>query len=125
MSGPSAEKDAGLKAEYDAANAALWQAEADYEHAVMSRDPDTIRAAHEPYHEAQNRYHRALGALVDSRRPTTGVRPAFEALLNDPTQQLDTHGEVLAAVYQNVTSDTACACTNPKCPRHYRGGSDA
>lgn len=117
--------DAGLKAEYDAANAALWQAESDYEGAVMSRDPKAMRAAREPFREAQNRYHRALGALVDSRRPTAGVRPTFEALLNDPTQQLDTHSEVLAAVYRNVTSDTACACTNPKCPRHYRGGSDA
>lgn len=122
---PDADYDAGLKVEYDAANAALWQAEADYEDAVMSRDPEAIQAAREPYHEAMNRYHRALGALVDSRRPTTGVRPTFEALLNDPTQQLDTHSEVFAAVYQNVTSDTACACTNPKCPRHYRGGSDA
>lgn len=118
-----AEKDAGLKAEYDAANAALWQAEWDYEDAVMSRDPERIRAAREPYREAQNRYHRALGALVDSRRPRTGVRPTFEALLNDPTQQLDARGEVLAAVYKHVTSDTACACTNPECPRHYRPGA--
>ena len=123
MSEHSVEKDAGLKAEYDAANAALWQAEWDYEDAVMSRDPERIRAAREPYHEAQNRYHRALGALVDSRRPTTGVRPTFEALLNDPTQQLDIHSEVLSAVYKHITSDTACACTDPKCPRHYRPGA--
>lgn len=125
MAEHSADYDAGPKAEYDAANAALWQAEWDYEDAVMSRDPERIRAAREPYREAQNRYHRALGALVDSRRPMTGARPTFEALLNDPTQQLDTRGEVLAAVYKNVTSNTACACTNPECPRHYRGGSDA
>ena len=113
--------DLDLQAEYDAANAALWQAESDYEDACQSRDPEALRAGREAFREVQNRYHRARGALVDSRcRPVGGVRPTFNDLLNDPAQQLDGNSEVFALVYRNITCDTACACDDAKCPRHIR-----
>ena len=120
---PSAEKDAGLNPFEKAYREAVGNTELageDYVAAIGSKDPERLRAAREAFGEAQRRESHALNELVVSRMPPNQVQVSFDRLLNDPTQQLDIHSEVLAAVYKNITADTACACTNPKCPRHYR-----
>jgi len=96
----SAESDAGLNPFEKAYREAVGNTELageDYVAAIGSKDPERLRAAREAFEEAQRRESHALNELVVSRMPPNQVQVSFDRLLNDPTQQLDTHGEVLAA----------------------------
>lgn len=95
---PDATKDAGYV--YDCALM-------DYEEALASRDSEKIAAAESALAKAARDLSREQSERVAAR--TGHHQPlTFTALLNDPTQQLDPHGEVMASIrdYQNATKAT-------------------
>jgi hypothetical protein len=91
------------------ASSAYEDALAAYEAAFGSEDPSRRKAAREALHEALREVSRAennlgaAGAFADEQaqpNERAGVAPApsFDDLLNDPFQQLDSLGEVMASI---------------------------
>lgn len=101
--------DPALRDEHAAASCAYTEALWGYEDALASRNAERRAEAERVLDAASKRLSQALAAVVAARGPQTGV--TFADLLNDPTQQLDPDGEVLASVlaYQNATTNTPSA----------------
>jgi hypothetical protein len=77
-----------------------------YEDALLERDSTSRAAAEARLQEATRILSLAQAALASARRPE---RVSFADLLNDPCQQLDGTGEILASVlaYQSATPAAA------------------
>jgi len=83
-----------------------------YEDALASRDRSRRAGAETRLHEAARRLSAAQSALVTARSGTPGA-PTFADLLSDPTQQLDSTGEVMRSVLAYRTAAPATASASP------------
>lgn len=91
---------------HDAAAVAYVTARANYESAVMSGDEQIRRAAQAQMDAAAQAYVETLTAVVEARRAAV---PPFEALLGDPTMQVDEDSLVLASIVAYSTARPASA----------------
>ncbi len=84
-----------------------------YEGALASQDGDAAAEAREAMHAARRQMIAARDALMTAgdQAPSASSLISFEAMLQDPTAQLDVRGEVLARIrqYQDAPAATASA----------------
>jgi hypothetical protein len=101
--------DPAIRDEHAAASYAYDEALNEYEDALASRDPERRASRETALRTAGRRLSQAQSAVVAARNVAPAI--TFDSLLNDPTQQLDPSGEVLASVlaYQNATTNTPSA----------------
>ena len=104
---PPALRDALANASYNYDEALMA-----YEDALASRDGAKRSAAESALHEATRRLSAAQNALV-AAKSATGVRPTFDDLLRDPTQQLDPDGVVMASILAYRTAAPTTASASP------------
>lgn len=100
-------RDAVANASYDY-DAALMA----YEDVLGSRDTAKRATAETRLHGAARRLSAAQSALV-AARSTAPSAPTFADLLGDPTQQLDTTGDVMLSVLAYRTAAPATASASP------------
>jgi hypothetical protein len=100
-------RDAVANASYDYDEALMA-----YEDALATRDTSKRAAAETRLHEAARRLSGAQSALVASRT-TAPSSTTFADLLGDPTQQLDTTGEVMRSVLAYRTAAPTTASASP------------
>lgn len=100
-------RDAVANASYDYNDALMA-----YEDALASRDSAKRSHAEVVLHEAARRLSAAQSALVAARNPAPAT-VSFADILNDPTQQLDTNGDVMRSVLAYRTAAPATASASP------------
>lgn len=100
---------------YSRASLAYEDALDAYEGALASQDTVAAAEAREAMHTARRQMIAARDALTSAREQaslqTATTSISFEAMLQDPTAQLDVRGEVLARIrqYQEAPAATASA----------------
>lgn len=116
------------------ASSAYEDALAAYEAAIGTGDPARRRAARQVLHEALREVSKAedtLGTVdvpgqAETTKTDTTPVPSFADLLNDPFQQLDSFGEVMASIvaYRAAlpSASSAFAPTAPHAPLGYLSG---
>jgi len=96
----------------------------EYEAALGSRDGAKRANAESSLRDALRRMSAAQTALAAARAPQPVQRPSFEALLNDPMQQLDADGEVMASVLAYRAAVPSASSASPtwldRAPGEYR-----
>ena len=100
------------------------EALADYEGALVSRDPERRATAEARLHATARALSQAQSQRV-AGRSNRGGAPSWDALLSDPTQQLDAEGVVFRSVMPTPPTDNLAAEGGPRSEMSEQGSVES